>query len=149
MDGNVAPMGDAKARDLGRLFYSHYSDANNGSADNAAAFAACVWEIVNETSGTYNISTGSFTVTPSNYAGADTTWGNTANSWLDPNSLGTVQARDLWAIVNTSTQDFAIVIPGSVDGSTVPEPITLLTGFLAVSGFGVYVRRYSKVPPAV
>ena len=143
--GNAAQ----KAGDLSRLFSLYENQVNNPTGlassysldDRAAAFAADVWEIVNETTMqdgfyTYGLSSGVFRVRPSGFAGANTSWRVLANSWLsglsdgDPNSA-------LYALVNRDTQDFVVAI--SV--RAVPEPITMLGAMLGLVGAGLYARK--------
>ena len=139
-DDTQATLRGTKAADISRLWKQHIVDSHDTTtADGAAAFAASVWEIVNETTGTYNVSwdstaKGSFYVHPD----GGLTWDHTANTWLG--NLGSGDAADIMALVPTdlSIQRFAVLVP-----AVVPEPFTMLTAFLAIGSLGVYVRKHT------
>ena len=127
----------AKVRDLQSLFAWHGLTANP-TADEAAAMGAAVWEIVNETSGIYNLSGGTFKVYQ-----ASGTWALMASDWLTTLSMpAETPTPILYALVDPDTQDFVIAMAG-VKADPVPEPFTMLTASLAIGGLGVYVRRRS------
>ncbi len=137
-------MGQTKATELGKLYVAYWGQA--GTPDGAAAFAAAAWEIVNEDNFAYNLGTGDFRVTPD-----QGTWDTTANGWLVSLPALVETSDALWAFVNLDTQDFAILIPGvdgSQTGTPVPEPLTVLTGLLALGGFGAYIRKHARSKPA-
>jgi hypothetical protein len=133
-----APMGSAKADDLGRLFTEVISSGVSMSvAANQTAFQAAVWEIVNET-GAYNVLNGSFQA-----------WGGSLNTTLVNGWLTGLAGKEIntnvMALVNPTTQDYALVVPGF--GSTespIPEPITMAGVLFGISGLVGYVRRRAK-----
>ena len=144
VDLNADPTGAptvgtaAKVNLLKRLF-ADYSGMAIGSADGAAAMGAAVWEIVNE-GGTvgYGLSTGDFQVAGG--TGAASAWAM-ADGWLST-LTELVNDKQMYALVDPDTQDFVIPI-GGVGGTPVPEPLTMLTAFMAVSGLGMYIRKRS------
>ncbi len=139
--GGNTPMGDDKALDLRRLFDRHLHKVVDHNT--AAAFQACVWEIVYEDPSNsydasyYNAGTrGEFYVQES-WGGPS--WTYTANSWLgdlgeDDPDIG------LRVLANTSLQDFAVTIPG-LGAEPIPEPLTVMGVFLGVAAGAGYVRR--------
>jgi len=139
--GSDLAVAQQKVADLQALFYNH--GLTTPTADQAAAMGAAVWEIVNETSGTYNLSLGSFTVTKKT---GSTDWVATANGWLSPANLelpnGAIPPT-LFALVDPVTQDFVIAFEGTGSTQTVPEPFTMLTACLTTCGLGFYIRRRS------
>lgn len=144
MGGGATAMGPVRAEALGKLFAKYLPKALTLTADNCAAFAACVWEIINETTGKpYSLSNDDFKVTQGSGV---TDWITTGNTWLSDLVNLVVVEDDLHAIVNTSTQDFLVLIPGVPGNPPVPEPLTLGMGFLAVAGMGLYIRKHTKKP---
>jgi hypothetical protein len=164
MDLGLAPtlQDPSRADDLERLF-SKYADLVDTNCE-AAAFQAAIWEIVNEPAtpiyewvGTgrhkhkvltgyadpvYDVDGGSFKVIPT----CGQHWDQLANQWLNNLGDGSV---DAFALVNCNVQDFAWILPGQGGRPPVPEPLTMVSGFLAVSGLGFYVRKRTKVHSAV
>ena len=144
--GNI-DMTDAKAWDLCRLFYQRLGAI--GTANGAAAFEACVWEIVYETSGTYDVdytysptdtTRGNFYVQPTSGSG----WLATANSWLG--ALGTDQPQvALRVLVSDGYQDFALTVSGLGGGGPenpdIPEPVTMAGLMMGIGGLVTYVRK--------
>ena len=128
----------AKVRDLQGLFARH-GMLTNPTADEAAAMGAAVWEIVNEKTATYSLSSGSFKVYE-----ASGTWASMASDWLTTLSMpAETPTPILYALVNPVTQDFVIAMEGPKTPPVVPEPFTMLTASLAIGGLGMYVRRRS------
>jgi len=121
-------MGAIKAADIALLI----GGVLNGQLANAAALTDtqakilqwAIWEIVNETSGTYGLDTGSW------LRGSSAT----ADGWLanlnNGNPLGWVPAQNLYALVNNSVQDFLVQTP-------IPAAAWLLgSGLLGLFGIG-------------
>jgi len=134
------PLGDKKAAELRKLFFNK-EGLVGGSADLAAAFNACVWEIVYENSGPYDIEMGEgdlYVV----YGGATPGWVNTANDWLSDLSGYKDPDIGVRVLVNAGLQDFAMsvsIVGASTD--SIPEPLTMLGVFAGVAGVGTYIRR--------
>jgi len=127
-----------KVADLQGLFARH-GMLTNPTADEAAAMGAAVWEIVNEKTATYSLSSGSFKVYE-----ASGTWASMASDWLTTLSMpAETPTPILYALVNPVTQDFVIAMEGPKTPPVVPEPFTMLTASLAIGGLGMYVRRRS------
>ena len=146
--GNAAQ----KASDLSRLFSLYEDQVNNPTGlassysldDRAAAFAANVWEIVNETTMqdgfyTYGMGSGEFRVRTSGFAGANTSWRALANTWLSGLGNGNPDST-LYALVNRDTQDFVVAI----NVRAVPEPLTLLGAISGLAGVGLYIRKRAQ-----
>jgi hypothetical protein len=135
--GNT-PIGPDRADDLRRLFGKYFT--TNFSDVEAAAFQACVWEIVYERSGVYDVYSGNLHIWETWGSG----WGSLANNWLG--YLGDHPNMKLRALVNTTYQDYALTIPGVGGAEPVPEPATMLSAFLAISSLGLYVRKRTRLP---
>jgi hypothetical protein len=131
---NPGGMSAEKADDLRLLFGKYYTTALAGGPD-AAAFEACVWEIVSEQSGTYDVDAGTLQVHPTSGG----SWDTLANSWLA--DLGTTPSSNVFALVSEDYQDYAVVIPPQVGAPPVPEPVTAAGVLIALGGLVRYVRR--------
>ena len=136
--GQSYSAAEAKVRDLQGLFARHGLTANP-TADEAAAMAAAVWEIVNEKTGSYDLSGGSFKVNQ-----VTGNWASMANQWLTDLSMpaGT-PTPILYALVDPKVQDFVVGV-AAVQSSPlppVPEPLTMASALLAICGLGGYIRR--------
>jgi hypothetical protein len=151
-DLSLAPtlVDPSRAADLLKLFSMDASKVVDD--DTAAAFQAAVWEIVNEPNPKngaqvqYDVDRGLFTVTPV----FGQTWDGIANGWLT--GLGSdTPTVSAYALVSAKTQDFAWLMPAITteakparEDPVVPEPLTIVSGFLAVSAVGFYVRRRTR-----
>lgn len=106
-----------------RLFTSYY-ETSKTSANNSAAFQLALWEILNESGSSLNLSSGSFT--SGTFAGARTT----ANDWLA--NLGTLTGGyEYYILLADNSQDLV-----TVRQVQVPEPTVLLllgTGLLILA----------------
>ncbi len=146
--GSNPLVAERRANDLERLFAKYAGSVVN--ADTAAAFAAAVWEIVNETKlnlagdPVYDVRGGAFKVTPA----SGRSWDRLANQWLSDLNTAIPKDQAAYALVNCRVQDFAWVMCIPTTGKQappVPEPITFVSGLLAVSGLGLYMRKRAKV----
>ena len=124
-----------KATALERLASNNLASVTN-NATNSAAFQLAVWEIVNETSGTYNVdkynaSKGSFYATSSSTLSI-----TTANNWLS--SLGSATPTLTLSVWKETpgypTQDLAVFAP-------VPEPETYAMMLAGLGLMGFVARR--------
>ncbi len=121
-------INQTQTNDLLSLFSNYFDDVTDN--DTAAAFQFCVWEIINETSGVYDIfdlsTRGSFyTTTSGEFTGI-------ANDWLG--NLGqATPGLELQILANPKYQDYGI--------TAVPEPFTMVS--LAL-GSVVMLRRPRK-----
>lgn len=141
-------MGTAKADDLRQLF-GYYLPATPMSDRLAQALQTAVWEIINEeTDHAYSL-TKLNGHTYASYGSAVPWWVTQANDWLghvwsnhDDALGGDLGVPDigLRCIVNTTTQDFALVVPG-VGSNPIPEPLTVLGIFVGLAAVGNYLRR--------
>jgi len=140
-----AAVSSGEALKLSELAFLHLTDSRTSSVK-SSAFQAAVWEIVYETSASYDLDSGSFSVTGLG-SGAGSVH-NLAESWLAGLGSASSTLGD-YALINTSgtSQNYAYLITGT-GNTSVPEPVTMISGFLAVAGLGAYVRRKMRVPAA-
>ena len=124
--------GTDRSDDLRKLYGAHLASVD--STLKRAAFAAAAWEIVYEdTVGAYSLTTGDFQM-------ANETWTATAQGYLG--TLGSTLNDEVYALYDSQHQDFSIVIPGTI--TVIPEPFTMATAFLAISSFGMYIRKHTR-----
>ena len=132
VDGNTFYSGSPKVAQLERLATQHLSSLS--TVQKSGAFQLAVWEIVNETGGTYSLSDGSFRV-----ANASGTAISTANSWLSTVNEGEITLKlNVWQqVVPGSTQDIAVF--------TTPVPESEVYAML-LAGLGLmgFVARRRK-----
>jgi hypothetical protein len=136
---------------LARLtaFVTH-ADALVDTAEKSAAAQLGVWEILYETDGSYDVTSGSFSAAGGNLVGGDYNALTLANSWL-----GKVADRS-WGL--SPTQGLALLVPGpgnqpqayvtasdrpqNVDApAAVPEPATWGMMIFGFGGVGAVIRR--------
>jgi len=135
-----------RINDLFRYAYATAYDLNGNviNVENARALQLVLWEVLGETSGTYNIQGGTFRVTTA----LSTSLLNTVNNWF-----GALQGTITWASLGLTAYndyDMTVYVPagGTLAGQTmisitaptssVPEPSSLLffgLGTLAVAPF--------------
>jgi hypothetical protein len=120
-------FGAAVTNTIDRLFTAHYASLGTDATNNAA-FQLALWEIIDETSGTYDVTTGSFSATSSATG--------LANTFLD--TLGNATGGYTITFYESGTsQDL-------VGASPIPLPAgapLLLTG---IAGFAWMRRRKAK-----
>ncbi len=127
---NSTGMGTQRANDIRKLFAAHW--AANMTADQAAAFQADIWEIINENSGTYDLGTGNLRVTEASGSG----WTALGNAWLAELPTLTAMRMDVVALTSSDFQDFGVTVAGFAPSNSVPEldpgllisSLTLLVG---------------------
>ncbi|MDB5817887.1 MAG: hypothetical protein JWQ11_1527 [Rhizobacter sp.] len=117
-----------QANDLGRLFTSYGSVVD--TKIESAAMQLAVWEIVDETRGSYNVSNGSFSASLDR--GSDAAVVSLANSWLS--NLGSNNVYSVSALSSASHQDFLVLAP-------VPEPSTYALMLAGLMGVAFVARR--------
>lgn len=130
VDG-VAAWGAQKSADLDRAFSAFAAAGAPASASTSAVAQAIVWEILNETSGTYDLNSGSFAAT-SGDATAQSYFNNSAAIFANIATTPiTVHASQLYS---RSEQDFVVLTP-------VPEPSTYALMLAGLAGIGFVARR--------
>jgi hypothetical protein len=125
-------MGAAKAELLKRLWGNYFESGPY------AEFQVAVWELLNETTGTYDVTDGAFYASRSYEV--DRT---TINAWLDEITADAYDgpvAELMYAMTSANTQDFAVLIEMG-GGGHVPEPVTLAGLMLGVGGLVGYIRK--------
>ncbi len=106
----------------------------NNSADKSAAMQSAVWEVIYETSGTYNLAAGTFVAT-SGTGSTQTAISNLNAQWGNINTtLPTLFADKL---VNANHQDFLLTTP-------VPEPEAFAMMLAGLGLVGAIARRRSR-----
>lgn len=106
----------------------------NNTADKSAAMQSAVWEVIYETSGTYNLASGTFQAT-SGTGSTQTAINNLNAQWGNINTtLPTLFADKL---TNASHQDFLLTTP-------VPEPEAFAMMLAGLGLVGAIARRRSR-----
>jgi hypothetical protein len=133
VDG-VAAWGAQKSADLDRAFSAFAAAGAPLSASTSAVAQAIVWEILNETGPTYDLSSGSFAAT-SGDATAQSYFTNSAAIFAVIAATPiTVHASQLYS---RSEQDFVVLTP-------VPEPSTYALMLAGLAGIGFVARRRTQ-----
>jgi hypothetical protein len=143
-------MNATQAGMLSELWGRHYADVLNANGTfndhNAASFQAAVWEIIYQTSGPYNVSSGWDTTAHVGFqvASPSGNWTNVdaarANAWIGELD-GTGPMADVSALVSTTTQDFMVLAPKTGAVPVVPAPAGIV---LVLAGVGLvgWAKRY-------
>jgi hypothetical protein len=122
-------MNSAKAIDLAELLHVNWT--GNLTAARAAGIEAAVWEIVNEDSGTYNVSTGNLQVYNN---AAVVSAANDMLSYLTPDLQQVDYRGEFVGLSSTAYQDFVV---------KTPLPGAVLLGFLGLGAAGMKLRRFA------
>jgi hypothetical protein len=138
----ISTISAQAAIDLGRLFTNYHTliDSHSSSGTNEAAFQLAVWEIVNEGTGNYDLTTGHFQATGTSSA--------LANSWLADlmnNPSDSAYTAMFWTVDSMITnghgtaQDVVVFAP-------VPEPniYSMMLVGLGLIGFTLRRRKQSE-----
>jgi hypothetical protein len=131
----LAHFGATTAGALDRLYTQRFAAVANNIE--SAAFQLAVWEIMNETSGSYSVSGGSFmaAATPGSNSNDLTAIGY-ANAWLEALSSGAFGGYRLTALTSATRQDQLMATPVSE-----PETYAMLLAGLGLMGFLARRRR--------
>jgi hypothetical protein len=125
-------MGAAKAELLKRLWGNYFETGPYPE------FQVAVWELLNETTGTYDVTDGTFYASRTNEVDRAQ-----INDWLDQITADVYTgpvSNLMYAMTSANTQDFAVLIETG-GGGNVPEPVTLAGLMLGVGGLVGYVRK--------
>lgn len=144
-DGYAGPMYDTKARHLAELLDENWAWGTTVTSSlQAAAIQLAVWEIVGETSGTYNLTMGSGSV----YLNS------TGPNYWDTGDVGTV-AQAMLNAISAAGHDYIdryVAVSHPIGSGTegyqdyvvrVPLPGAVLLGMLGLSVAGARLRRRS------
>jgi hypothetical protein len=124
----VTALGVSKANSLQLLANESLGRVHDSRT--SSAFQLAIWEIVNETGSTFDLTRGTFSATGSSYGAIEL-----ANSWLTGlSSGGAVTRYDLAVLASPTRQDLAFF-------RQVPEPGTIALLALGILGFAVTRRK--------
>lgn len=140
---NIGGMGAAKA-DLLRELYGRYYPVFGVAldAEHASALQIATWEIVRETSGTLNVSSGNISFRNP----ADAPALALAQTYLSSLDGTGPKDENLYALDNVGAQDVIVQIQSGGQG-VAPEPGTLVTMGVALIAIALMLRR--RVPAVV
>jgi hypothetical protein len=140
----------------GPYTYLPYSGWTSGQPQDTAANRAAlamgfaIYEIAYDYNGnlsSLDLSSGTFRATGGNPPDAI----SMASEWLGglvaPDQY-TGSLPNLAAITSSNHQNLILDLPPQVLGPPVPEPLTVITSFLAVGALGVYLRKRTRVSAA-
>jgi len=142
---SISTISAQAAIDLGRLFTNYHTliDSTSSSGTNEAAFQLAVWEIVNEGTGNYDLTTGNFKATGTSSA--------LANSWLQNlmnNPSDSAYTANFWTVDSMITkghgtaQDIVVFAP-------VPEPTIYSMMVVGLGLIGFTLRRRKQPEGAI
>jgi len=145
-------MGATKAGQVATLLANDNLDGamtpGDLTKDNDTALAVAIWEIVMEptdnTGSDWNLTSGEFKITS-----ASTTMLALANAKLNALKLNShfvdyslISTSPFYALISTSRtggQDLLTAI--AIKRPPVPEPVTMISAFMAMSSLGLYIRK--------
>ena len=105
-----------------KLFNTHYATAHT-NASGAASFQMAIWEILSETSGAFDVTSGSFRVT--NIASSAQT---TANMWLGGLATANVGATGLTVLRSALHQNVIVAVPEPSSYALLAVGLVVLAG---------------------
>jgi hypothetical protein len=136
---NIGGMGTAKANLLRELFGRYYPVIGAAiDAEHASALQIAIWEIVRETSGTLDVSSGNISYRNP----ADPPALALAQTYLSSLNGTGPMLTNLYALDNVGAQDVIVQVTGQFQLPT-PEPATLVTMGVALIGLALMLRRYA------
>lgn len=126
----------AKARDLGRLWTVAHDGAGSDAVDakSSAAFQIAAWEILYESSGSYNLASGVFQASGGSAATGSPSALQLAGTWLG--SLPSTSLYSVDVLVSATRQDLLVATP-------VPEPESYAMFIAGLGLMAVVARRRS------
>jgi hypothetical protein len=128
-DPGAGPMGATKAAHLAQLLDAHW----NGplTSVQASALQIATWEVVDESTGSYNVDSGSFSVT------GNSSVRSLANTMLGSITTGSPFGKYI-ALSNSTTankyQDYVV---------KTPIPASVILGLLGIGVVGIKLRKYA------
>ena len=132
----VSALGATKATQIGELLTAAGGFALS-TASKSAALQGGIWEILYETSGSFALGGGSFTIAPGTVLAADLT---AVNGYLA--HLGSYAPMSFTAYVSPTQQDFITANrPDFTPANHVPEPSGLALAVLGLAGATGVARR--------
>jgi len=128
-------MDSVRANRIRELFGRFYTSVD--TREEGQAFAASLWEIVFEQTGTYDLDAGTLVMN-----GLDWNAEAVAMGWLAQlNGDTNYFDMNVFALTNDTFQDFALTSPGWGGQPPIPEPMTLVGLAMGAVGLVRYVRK--------
>ena len=138
---NIGGMGTAKANLIRELLGRYYPDFSVSlDAKHASALQIALWEIVRETSGTLDVSTGNVQYRNPDDADALTL----AQTYLTSLNGQGPKLTNLYALTAIGAQDVVVQVNGQFE-IPAPEPVTSVMMGAALIGLGLMLRRRRAV----